>query len=679
MFRDGWDIASFKAREKTDTEMMTGRENRNAFPPKPVGPAPDAPPVIELRALSRTNRLNGISLSVRPAEAVGLGGMDGRGRRELRLAMFWGLRGVSGDILIDGKPARIASPRDANSPDIGMALIPEDRKIDGLMPGMSMEENLGFAALDHLGAGGAIDRAKETAEIDKTMALPAIRADGAFSAAGSLSGGNRQKLVIAKWPMTAPRIILLNDPIRGFDVGAKQEICRLMRNLADAGAAIVFYPADYVELIGCCDRAPVLYDGPDRGGERMSDWRDKLADQRATLLAGVLFAIMFTVSVSNHPAGFTANVAETAAHKGVLLAFGAMAQLFVLLTAGIDLSAGLVFIPANCVGSCMLAGSPAQVGVLLTGIADAGGLRGAERRDRDLLPPAADHRHHRRRRGVLRADAAAAALSRNHRRAGRGADRQGLRPDPGRSGVPFRRRSGRLGAVPPVHAGAHGLCGRIVAGRGLHVGAAGARGAVLGLRAVGVHGGGGRIVPDLHHPFGRGGAGQWRHLHVVFIIAAAVLSGVSLYGGRGSAVGAAVSDPQPPRSGQAGARDMSMRKTAWAARIDSPIATAFCCIIALLLIGSLCSDSFLSPAYLVQQLKVASFPAVIATGMMRVIVLGHIDLSAPWLVTTGAMTASAATAYGPDERGAGHPLRRVVRQSPGIVSGLGSRICASPR
>jgi ribose transport system ATP-binding protein len=191
VLRGGSDIATFKAGDTTDTEntkMMISREYRNAVSPKLSGPRPTAPPVIEWRGLSWTNRLHDISLSVRPAEVVGLSGLDAQGRRDLLPGMFGVLRGVSGDILIDGKPTRIASPRDAKSSDIDMALIPEDRKTEGLMLEMSVQENLSFAALDRLSAGGLIDRALEREEIDKAMSPLAIRADRASGAVRAPSG-----------------------------------------------------------------------------------------------------------------------------------------------------------------------------------------------------------------------------------------------------------------------------------------------------------------------------------------------------------------------------------------------------------------------------------------------------------------------------------------------------------
>jgi ribose transport system ATP-binding protein len=155
----------------------------------------------------------------------------------------------------------VSSPSAAKARKIGMALIPEDRKTEGLMLPMSVSLNLSFAAFDRISTAGVVDRAKERKLIDEMIELLAIRTAGTDIPVGSLSGGNQQKVVIAKWLMVEPRIILLNDPTRGIDVGTKAEIYQLLRKLASSGAAIVFYSTDYDELIGCCDRVLVLYDG----------------------------------------------------------------------------------------------------------------------------------------------------------------------------------------------------------------------------------------------------------------------------------------------------------------------------------------------------------------------------------------------------------------------------------
>jgi ribose transport system ATP-binding protein len=268
VFRNGRKVATYRAGEKSDeevVEMMIGREYRHVFPPKPTPrPMPEsgaAPPVIELRNLSWAQRLKNISLAARAGEVVGLGGLDGQGQRELLLAMFGVLSGVSGEILVGGEKVAINSPRVAKSGEIGMALIPEDRKTEGLMLPMSVGVNLSLAGLARMAHGGVIDRSAERSAIDEMIRLLAIRTAGTEVAVGSLSGGNQQKVVIAKWLMLKPRILLLNDPTRGIDVGTKQELYQLLRKLADSGAAIIFYSTDYDELIGCCDRVLVLYDG----------------------------------------------------------------------------------------------------------------------------------------------------------------------------------------------------------------------------------------------------------------------------------------------------------------------------------------------------------------------------------------------------------------------------------
>jgi ribose transport system ATP-binding protein len=263
VFRNGRNVATYAAGTKSDDEvvrLMIGRDYSSVFPLKPAA-ANDSPPVLECRDLSWNDRLKRISLAVRPGEVVGLGGLDGQGQRELLLAFFGVLRGLAGQVLIDGKPVSIDSPAVARGDAVGMALIPEDRKTEGLMLPMSVRDNLSFAALDRLATAGVIDGAAEQRAIEDMVRLLAIKTAGLDIPVAALSGGNQQKVVIAKWLMRAPRIILLNDPTRGIDVGTKQEIYLLLRKLADAGAAILFYSTDYAELIGCCDRVAVLYDG----------------------------------------------------------------------------------------------------------------------------------------------------------------------------------------------------------------------------------------------------------------------------------------------------------------------------------------------------------------------------------------------------------------------------------
>ncbi|WP_374649711.1 sugar ABC transporter ATP-binding protein [Dongia sp.] len=263
VFRNGRHVASYAQGTKSRNEvveMMIGREYSHVFPPKPAAPKTGAP-ALEVTNLGWNQRLNGISFAVKPGEIVGLGGLDGQGQRELLLALFGVLRGVGGDVAVQGTVRRLRGPRSAKASQTSMALIPEDRKTEGLMLPMSVKDNLTLPALDSLARMGIIDRTRERNAVETMVKLLAIKAANLDIPVGALSGGNQQKVVIAKWLMVAPRIILLNDPTRGIDVGTKQEIYQLLRKLADDGATILFYSTDYDELIGCCDRVLVMYDG----------------------------------------------------------------------------------------------------------------------------------------------------------------------------------------------------------------------------------------------------------------------------------------------------------------------------------------------------------------------------------------------------------------------------------
>jgi ribose transport system ATP-binding protein len=171
------------------------------------------------------------------------------------------LRGVTGSVEIAGRRGIPASPHAARSGPTRIALVPEDRKTEGLMLGMPIADNLLAASFDRVSRGPIIDGGLAAAAVADGLSKLRIKIGSPADAVMTLSGGNQQKVVIAKWLMVDPDIILLNDPTRGIDVGTKQEIYRLMRSLADEGKAILFYSSDYAELIGCSDRVYVLYDG----------------------------------------------------------------------------------------------------------------------------------------------------------------------------------------------------------------------------------------------------------------------------------------------------------------------------------------------------------------------------------------------------------------------------------
>ena len=262
VFRNGRHIETFDKGARSTAEivqLMIGRDVATQYPPKPVRPRPA--PALKIENLGWDNRLAGISLDVGAGEVVGLGGLDGQGQRTLLLALFGVLRGVTGRVTVNGRAVRPGSPAQAKTREIGIALVPEDRKTEGLMLPMSVTDNLAIASLPSLSTGPFVDGGKEKSAVDAAISRLRIRVAAKSDAVSTLSGGNQQKVVIAKWLMTEPRIILLNDPTRGIDVGTKQELYRLVRELADQGAAVLFYSTDYDELIGCCDRVAIMYDG----------------------------------------------------------------------------------------------------------------------------------------------------------------------------------------------------------------------------------------------------------------------------------------------------------------------------------------------------------------------------------------------------------------------------------
>ena len=264
VFRNGSHVTTFVAGSQSDAqtvEMMIGRDIAHAFPPKPAPCDPTGTPALDVRGLSWNSRLHNIDIAVRPGEIVGLGGLDGQGQHELFLALFGVLRGLTGEVMLNGKQIDVRNPRHAKSSELGIALVPEDRKTDGLMLPMSVNDNLSFAALDRLSRAGVVATAVEDKAVVDMVRRLSIKVSNVRVPVGTLSGGNQQKVVIGKWLMNAPRVLLLSDPTRGIDVGTKQEIYALLRELAAAGAAVMLYSTDYAELIGCCDRVAVFFDG----------------------------------------------------------------------------------------------------------------------------------------------------------------------------------------------------------------------------------------------------------------------------------------------------------------------------------------------------------------------------------------------------------------------------------
>lgn len=264
IFRDGQDVGSFPMGGVGRDEMvqlMIGRKLEQVFPPKPSRSTEQATPALETKNLSWEHALHDVSFCVGKGEILGLGGLDGQGQGELLFALFGLLRGLRGEILVDGQPKHINGPTEARDAGIGMALIPEDRKTEGLILPMSVGNNATLSIIDQLARFGLIEPNREQASVQRTIDRMKIKTPSHRLRARSLSGGNQQKLVIGKWLLTEANVYLLHDPTRGIDVGTKQEIYHLIRELADAGAGILFFSTELSELVGMCDRVLVLYEG----------------------------------------------------------------------------------------------------------------------------------------------------------------------------------------------------------------------------------------------------------------------------------------------------------------------------------------------------------------------------------------------------------------------------------
>ena len=192
-------------------------------------------------------------------EILGVAGLIGSGRTELALTIFGITPATAGEILIDGKAVRIESPQQAR--DLGIAYVPEDRGLQGLVRPQSIQENISLTVLKSLATGTLINHRKEEKLARDSITRFGIRARGPRQIVRQLSGGNQQKVVLAKWLATEPRILIMDEPTRGIDVGAKSEIHALMSALAQRGLGILMISSELPEVLGMSDRVLVMKNG----------------------------------------------------------------------------------------------------------------------------------------------------------------------------------------------------------------------------------------------------------------------------------------------------------------------------------------------------------------------------------------------------------------------------------
>ena len=260
VLRDGRVVGALTRAELSPAAMirlMIGRDLKSLYVP-PAAPPGDS--VLEIvDAVTDTYPDRAVSLSVRRGEILGLAGLVGSGRTELARAVFGIDRLRGGGMRLDGEPIRIVSPRAAIEQ--GIYLVPEDRKGAGLLLDVSITENISLPDLASYMRFWLVDTARENENAMRQRERLKIRAPDVETAVGSLSGGNQQKVVLAKWLSMRPKVLIFDEPTRGVDVGAKQEIYDMLRRLTDAGVAILMISSDMEEVIGVSDRIAVMHEG----------------------------------------------------------------------------------------------------------------------------------------------------------------------------------------------------------------------------------------------------------------------------------------------------------------------------------------------------------------------------------------------------------------------------------
>ena len=240
--------------------LMVGRELKDEFPKEtfPIGRER-----LAVRGLSRRGAFDNVSFSLREGEIVGLTGLVGAGRTEVARALFGADRKTAGDVLLDGSPVDIRQPADAIAHGIG--LLTEDRKGQGLVLGMTVRENTTLANLSAVCSGPFLQRSVERGVAAKYVDELRIKTPGIEQNAQNLSGGNQQKVVLAKWLFTQSKVLIFDEPTRGIDVGAKVEIYKLMNELVRQGVCILMISSELPEILGMCDRVLVMHEGRLRG------------------------------------------------------------------------------------------------------------------------------------------------------------------------------------------------------------------------------------------------------------------------------------------------------------------------------------------------------------------------------------------------------------------------------
>jgi ABC-type sugar transport system ATPase subunit len=261
VLKDGSLIGTLPTREMTRNRlisMMVGRDLAHLFPPKRII-KPDRPTVLRANHITIMGHVADASIELRAGEIVGLAGLIGAGRSELAFGIFGALPIASGTITIGGTEYKSLTPSQAIV--LGIGLVTEDRKAQGLAMLLDVAANITASGIREFSSYGLLRRRPVRDVAEKAIRDFSIACRGPQSSVATMSGGNQQKLIVARWARTCRSVLILDEPTRGVDVGAKQEIYRIMQDLAEAGIAILMISSELPEIVGMADRAIVMREG----------------------------------------------------------------------------------------------------------------------------------------------------------------------------------------------------------------------------------------------------------------------------------------------------------------------------------------------------------------------------------------------------------------------------------